>query len=205
MKKYPTGFKLKVVKSFLAGDGGAKLLAHQRAAHAATKAATAAAHTAHQQASQAWTSHQTQVQSILSELAAAKFITSVTQEELRQWMEISTTREVSALALRDRVAELEVAVDTAATSAALQSIRQRILDHEQRVQEATARAQSVQPWVGYFTEVTKLLGAQQSFATDHFIEEYGPRTAVIQQRLRRACPNFCVNGSDFSGWRCGLR
>jgi len=29
MKKYPTGFKLKVVKSFLAGDGGAKLLARQ--------------------------------------------------------------------------------------------------------------------------------------------------------------------------------
>lgn len=167
-----------------AATGGEELVAYQRAAHAATKAATAAARTAHQQASQAWTSHQTQVQSILSELAAAKFPTSVTQDELRQWMEVSATREVSALALRDRVAELEVAVDTAATSAAFQSIRQRILDHEQRFQEATARARSVQPWVGYFAEVTKLLGAQQSFATNHFIEEYGPRTAVIQQRLR---------------------
>ena len=29
MKKYPTGFKLKVVESFLDGDGGAKLLARQ--------------------------------------------------------------------------------------------------------------------------------------------------------------------------------
>ena len=29
MKKYQTEFKLKVVKSFLAGDGGAKLLARQ--------------------------------------------------------------------------------------------------------------------------------------------------------------------------------
>ena len=29
MKKYQTGFKLKVVTSFLAGDGGAKLLARQ--------------------------------------------------------------------------------------------------------------------------------------------------------------------------------
>lgn len=167
-----------------AATSGEELITHQRAAYAAAKAATAAARTAHQQASQAWTSHQTQVQSIFSELAAAKFSTSVTEEELRQWMEVSTTREVSALALRDRVAELEVAVDTAATSAAFQSIRQRMQDHEQRVQDATSRAQSVQPWVEYFTEVTKLLGVQQSFATEHFIEEYGPRTAVIQQRLR---------------------
>lgn len=156
----------------------------QSTAHAAAKAAAAASRAAHQQASQAWTSHQTRAQSILSELTAAKFSTSVTQEELRQWMAVSTTREVSALALREQVAELEVAVDTAATSAAFQSIRQRIQEHEQRVQEASVRAQSVQPWVGYFTEVTKLLSAQQSFATDHFIDEYGPRTAVIQQRLR---------------------
>ncbi len=167
-----------------AASGAEELVTQQKAAHAAAKAATAASRAAHQQASQTSTSLQTQVQSILSELVAAKFSTSVTQEELRQWMEVSTTREVSALALRDQVAELEVAVDTAATSAAFQSIRQRIQEHEQRVQEATARAQSLQPWVGYFTEVTKLLSKQQSFATDHFIEEYGPRTAVIQQRLR---------------------
>lgn len=30
----------------------------------------------------------------------------------------------------------------------------------------------------------KLLRTQQALATDHFITEYGPRTAVIQQRLR---------------------
>ena len=29
MEKYKTKFKLKVVKSFLAGDGGAKLLPHR--------------------------------------------------------------------------------------------------------------------------------------------------------------------------------
>lgn len=167
-----------------ASIGAEEQVTQHKTAHAAAKAVTAASRAAHQQASQAWTSHETQVQSILSQLAAAKFSTSVTQDELRQWMEVSTIRGVSALALRDRVAELEVAVDTAATSAAFQSIRQRIQEHEQRVQEATVRAQSVQPWVGYFTEVTKLLSTQQSSATDHFIDEYGPRTAVIQQRLR---------------------
>lgn len=156
----------------------------QKAAHAAAKAAVVAARASQQQASQAWTSHQTRVQSMLSELAAAQFDDSVTPMELRDQMEVATAREVSALSLRDRVSEIEVAVDTATTSAALQSIRQRILVNEQILQQATTRAQSLEPWMGYFAGVTKLLSTQQSFATDHFIEEYGPRTAVIQQRLR---------------------
>lgn len=157
---------------------------NQKAVHAAAKAAVTAARTSHQQANQAWTGHQTRVQSVLSELAAAKFDSAVSQEQLRQQVEVAAAREVSALGLRDRVAELEVAVGTAATSAAFENIRQRILANEAVVQEATARAQNVQPWIGYFTEVKKLLSAQQAYATEHFISEYGPRTAVIQQRLR---------------------
>jgi exonuclease SbcC len=156
----------------------------QKAVQAAAKTAVTAARTSHQQANQALTGHQTHIQSVLSELAAAKFDSAVSQEKLRQQMEVATAREVTALGLRDRVAELEVAVDTAATSAAFESIRQRILANQELLQEATARAQKIQPWVGYFTEVKKLLSSQQAFATDHFITEYGPRTAVIQQRLR---------------------
>lgn len=156
----------------------------QKAVQAAAKATVMAARTSHQQASQAWSGHQTRIQSVLSELAAAGFDSAVSPEELRQQVEVATAREVSALGLRDRVAELEVAVDTVATSAAFENIRQRILDNEAVVKEATARVQKVRPWVGYFTEVKKLLSARQAFATEHFIAEYGPRTAVIQQRLR---------------------
>lgn len=156
----------------------------QKAVQAAAKAAVTAARTSHQQANQAWTAHQTRVQSILSELAAAKFDGAVSQEQLRQQVGVAAAREVSAIGLRDRVAEVEVAVDTAATAAAFWSIRQRILASEVVIHEATARAQMVQPWVGYFTEVRKLLSTQQAFATKHFITEYGPRTAIIQQRLR---------------------
>lgn len=157
---------------------------HQRAVQAASKAAVMAARTGHQQANQAWTGHQARIQSVLSELTAAKFDSDVSPEKLRQQVGVATAREVSARGLRDRVAELEVAVDTAATSAAFENIRQRILANEAMVQEATAQAQKVRPWVEYFAEVKKLLSAQQAFATDHFIAEYGPRTAVIQQRLR---------------------
>ncbi len=156
----------------------------QKAVQAAAKTAVTAARTSYQQASQALTVHQTRIHSVLSELAAAKFDSAVSQEQLHQQMEVAAAREVTALGLRDRVAELEVAVDTAATSAAFESIRQRILTNQALLQESTARAQKIQPWLGYFTEVRKLLSTQQAFATDHFITEYGPRTAVIQQRLR---------------------
>jgi exonuclease SbcC len=156
----------------------------QKAVQAAAKTAVTAARTSHQQANQAWSGHQARVQSVLSELAAAKVDSAVSPDELRQQVEVAAAREVSALRLRDRVAELEVAVDTAATSAAFENIRKRIHANEVVFQEATGRAQKVQPWVEYFAEVKKLLSTQQAFATDHFIAEYGPRTAVIQQRLR---------------------
>ncbi len=156
----------------------------KKVGQAAAKAAVTAARTSHQQVNQAWTGHQARVQSVLSELTAAKFDSAVSQEQLRKQVEVAAAREASALGLRDRVAELEVAVDTAATSAAFENIRQRILANEVVIQEATARAQNVQPWVGYFTEVKKLLSTQQAYATEHFISEYGPRTAIIQQRLR---------------------
>lgn len=157
---------------------------NQKALRAAAKTAVTAARTSHQQANQVLTGHQTRIHSVLSELAAAKFDSEVSQEPLRQQIEVATAREVTALGLRDRVAELEVAVDTAATSAAFESIRKRILANQALLQEATIRAQKVLPWRGYFNEVKKLLSTQQAFATDHFIAEYGPRTAVIQQRLR---------------------
>jgi exonuclease SbcC len=156
----------------------------QKAVQVAAKTAVTTARTNYQQASQALTGHQTRIHSVLSELAAAQFDSVVSQEQLRQQMEVAMAREVTALGLRDRVAELEVAVDTAATSAAFESIRQRILTNQALLQEATNRAQKIQPWLGYFTEIKKLLSTQQAFATDHFITEYGPRTAVIQQRLR---------------------
>lgn len=49
---------------------------------------------------------------------------------------------------------------------------------------AIVRSERAPPWVKYFESVSKLLSAQQSSATDQFTRDYGPRTAVIQRRLR---------------------
>ncbi len=98
------------------------------------------------------------------------------------WSDILAVRWLHSSALRSFGDQ--IAVDTAATSAAFENIRKRIHANEVVLDDATGRAQKVQPWVEYFAEVEKLLRTQQAFATDHFIAEYGPRTAVIQQRLR---------------------
>ena len=156
----------------------------QKAVNAAARATLAGARTNHLQAGQIWNTYQTNLQSLVGALTAMGFDGDVPYEPLHEQIQVATTREVAANGLRDRVAELEVAVDTAATSAAFQNIRDRILVSEKLVEQANERVQNVGPWVAYFEGVTKLLGGQQAVATEHFITEYGPRTAVIQQRLR---------------------
>lgn len=156
----------------------------QKVVHAAAKATLAAARTGHQQAAQIWNTYQTNVQSLVAALTASGLDSEVPEEQLHQRIQESTARETIAIGLRDRVADLEVAVDTAATSAAFQNMRDRIVVSEKLVAQADERARKVEPWVTYFEDVTKLLGVQQAAATEHFINQYGPRTAVIQQRLR---------------------
>lgn len=150
----------------------------------ATKLTLATARTNHQDASQTWNTYQTKIQSLVTALSAAGFESDVSSEELHEQIKTITEREVAALSLRDRVAKLEVAIDTAATSAAFQNLRERIEVNEKLVEQADYRALKVKPWITYFEDITKLLGSQQAIATKHFITEYGPRTAVIQQRLR---------------------
>lgn len=156
----------------------------QKVASAGAKASVSGARNGLQQAEQALNAQKTNVESLVAALTAAGFGGDVTEEQLLQQIREATAREAAALGLRDRVAELEVAVDTAATSAAFQNIRDRIQANEKIADAAEARAQKVEPWIEYFSDVAKLLASQQAVATSHFITEYGPRTAVIQQRLR---------------------
>jgi len=156
----------------------------QKALHAAAKAALAAARTSHQEAAQIWSTYNTNAQSLVSALAAVGVSSDTPNDQLHQRIQEATAREAIANDLRDRVADIEVAVDTAATSAAFQNMRDRILVNEKLLAQAEEHAKKVEPWVTYFEDVTKLLGGQQAVATEHFIKQYGPRTAVIQQRLR---------------------
>lgn len=143
-----------------------------------------AAESALRDAIQSWNHHQEQVVRHATALAAEGFSGEVSEDEILEKMAAINANSHAALALRDQASEIEVATDAAATSAAFQSIRTRIELNEAIVKRAEEDAGLVGPWVKYFEGVSNLLSGQQALATAHFTSEYGPRTAVIQRRLR---------------------
>lgn len=86
--------------------------------------------------------------------------------------------------LREKAQALEIALDAVATAAAMQSIKARVIECEAKAATADETTNRHRPWEEYFRRLADLLLEQQKHATRHFTDEYGPRTAVIQRRLR---------------------
>lgn len=156
----------------------------RRAELAASNARVLAARTAHQNAERHLSALEARVQALTAALDAAGFSAKTTKDEILAAIATTVERQGSAEGLSIRVAELEIALDAAATSAAFASINNRLLEYKRVADENAATIAKVKPWVKYFEGVNKLLGTQQAAATQHFTREYGPRTAVIQRRLR---------------------
>lgn len=156
----------------------------RRAELAASNARVLAARTAHQNAARHLSGLEGRVQALTASLVAGGFSAKATRDEILTAIAATVARQGSAEGLSIRVAELEISLDAAATSAAFSSINNRLLEHKRVADENAATIAKVKPWVKYFESVNKLLGTQQSAATQHFTQEYGPRTAVIQRRLR---------------------
>ena len=88
------------------------------------------------------------------------------------------------LALRDATSGLELAMDATTTAAALTTLQKTVREREKAVAKALAKRDKHRPWMKYFEEVSRLVALQQNVAIDNFTREYGPRTSIIQQRLR---------------------
>jgi exonuclease SbcC len=88
------------------------------------------------------------------------------------------------LTIRDATTSLELAMDAATTAAALTTLQQTIRKREEAVAQAAAKRDRHLPWLKYFEDVSRLLSSQQNAAIANFTREYGPRTSVIQRRLR---------------------
>lgn len=67
-----------------------------------------------------------------------------------------------------------------------------------RLAGATHRRDEHQPWIKYFEDVSSLTSSQQNDAVANFTLEYGPRTSVIQRRLRSVYgfDNIDIQSSD---------
>jgi exonuclease SbcC len=127
-------------------------------------------------------------QRVMSQLAARleqmRLPSDATEELLLSRIGEESKVQAQILSLRDSASNLELALDTATTSAALIQLRQNVRNKEKVVSAATRTRDQHQPWVKYFTDLSRLVSSQQSEAIDSFTREYGPRTSVIQRRLR---------------------
>ena len=86
--------------------------------------------------------------------------------------------------LQDRAVSLELAIDTATTAAALRHQRGTIRRKERGIERTKQMVQRHQSWAQYFDQLSVLVTSQQHDAIANFTRQYGPRTSVIQRRLR---------------------
>jgi exonuclease SbcC len=106
------------------------------------------------------------------------------QASLLALIEKESGRQEGLSALRDSVSNLELVVDAATTAAAHAALLQSIHEKEKAVLDANAAREQYLPWVTYFDQVSGLLSSEQTEAIVNFTRDYGPRTSIIQQRLR---------------------
>lgn len=127
---------------------------------------------------------QNRINQILTKLDQAGLSRTTTESILLESIAGETRAQSQYAALRDTTANLEIALDAATTSAALMSLQQGLRNKEKVLESANARRELHEPWREFFSRVSRLLANKQSDAIEDFTKEYGPRTSVIQRRLR---------------------
>ncbi len=121
---------------------------------------------------------------ITAKLEEAKLPPDTGEQSLHALITKQSQLQEQLLTLRDTASSLELAMDTATTAAALTTLQRNVRNREEsRTRAGAAREQRI-PWVRYFEEALRLLSSQQNEAIATLIREYGPRTSIIQQRLR---------------------
>ena len=135
------------------------------------------------------------VRSRISEIGAAKASVIGQFEELKLSAETSKRElmarvadlvrdEESCVTLLGRVTALEAGMDAATSTAMASQLRQGIVVKLRDVERLKKKQDAYAPWLRYFEGTTHLLETEQSSGVIAFAEEYGPRTSIIQRRLR---------------------
>ena len=124
------------------------------------------------------------VAQLTARLQESKLPTDVSEEMLLSLIADESRQQAQLLALRDSISSLELAIDALTTAAALTTLQQNVRNKEKTVETAARKRGQHQPWLAYFTRLSDLVSLQQNEAIANFTSEYGPRTSVIQRRLR---------------------
>ena len=108
----------------------------------------------------------------------------ISEDALLNILKEEAREQEQTLELRDSVSNIEIVIDAATTAAALTRLKHNIRDMEKKRVAATQQRNDHQPWLKYFNELSRIVSNQQNNAIENFTREYGPRTSVIQRRLR---------------------
>lgn len=127
---------------------------------------------------------QTTVTQITIRLQDLKLPVDTNEESMLALIAEQSRLQAQLLALRDATSSLELAMDAATTAAALTTLQRTVRNREKAVAQAAEKRARHLPWMKYFEEVSRLVSSQQNAAIANFTREYGPRTSVIQRRLR---------------------
>jgi DNA repair protein SbcC/Rad50 len=117
-------------------------------------------------------------------LEEARLPANTGEEMLLSLIAEESRTQAQLLGLRDSTSNLELAIDAATTAAALTTLQQNVRNKERAAEAAAQKRDQHQPWLAYFTKLARLVSAQQNEAISSFTREYGPRTSIIQRRLR---------------------
>ncbi|QOZ71888.1 hypothetical protein [Bradyrhizobium arachidis] len=121
---------------------------------------------------------------IVARLADADLPEDSDEQELMGKLGEETQALARLRALHQRVASAEIGLDAATTAAALARLEATIAAKEKLVAEKKASRDTRKPWREYFAAIEKILSEEQAAAIANFTRQYGPRTSVIQRRLR---------------------
>ena len=124
------------------------------------------------------------VAGLTASLQEAKLAVDVTEETVRSLIAAESKTRAELVMLGDRVVRLEQAIDRATTAAALAQLRQNVQEKQALVTQTKQKIELHQKWLEYFEVIANLISLQRRKATKNFTREYGPRTSVVQRRLR---------------------
>ena len=110
--------------------------------------------------------------------------TNSNEESLAEIVTTESRLQTQLRKLQDKAYSLELALDSATTAAVLSTLQQTIQKRESTISKANTKADQHKPWLKYFEQISKILLSQQNDTIDSFTRQYGPRTSVIQRRLR---------------------
>ena len=121
---------------------------------------------------------------IESRLAGIGLSSSVQLDQIIALAKDQADRQVRLDHWQDRAAGIETALDVVATSITVSKLKASIAAREANLLDAETRLGRIKTWTEYFRTLYQAVVGQQADATRGFTSSYGPRTSVIQRRLR---------------------